>query len=262
MTTAKPRQKGLRKHLISLLGKEGKCLEQNLKARVRAIYADLPASHVDSEVETLLLELIDGRILQIDPDSHIVLTELGRDEYRSILDQEELKQKIKREKRVEKAALKQKKQGTEQKKAVSRETHEKLKRQLGELAFLLGKTWKPEHELVKGGPVVLDLVWYANPYTISHAFEVQHRGDWKNAIGNLEAVGRHHPNCRLFLVVYSEKPVTTIQQLLGAKLDTSIKLLRASQLQDWISALKSVPSELRPPLIQTVESIVQVGLDS
>jgi len=177
-----PKRNPLRKRLIYLIGKQRSCLEADLKAEVRKLYGGLPPTQVDAAVDDLLLELDEIGILQLGTNSQLRLTQAGLDEYKSIAAYMELKQK----KKTQRISLKEKKRIIEQQKAVSRSVHEKLKLQLGQLAYLLGRTWKQEHELVKGGPVVLDLVWYGKTRRITHAFEVQHRGGWKNAIGSCQ----------------------------------------------------------------------------
>lgn len=189
----------MRKNVVYLLGKKENQSLQNLKAESRRLYTNMPATDVDLATETLLLELDECGVTQIYAGNRIMLTELGKSEHKSAAAQVELKQR----KRAQRSELKHRRLVMKEEKACSKSIHEKLKLQLGQLAFLLGKAWKQEHQLVKGGPVILDFVWYANPQKpkISHAFEVQHRGGWKNAIGNLEAARRYYPDCKLFLVV-------------------------------------------------------------
>ncbi len=253
MTYTQPKRGKLRKHVIYLLGKGEKCLEQNLKTEIKATYTNLPEAVLNSAIDTLLLELDESRIVKLEANHQITLTEVGQTEYRSIIAQQELKKR----KRTQKSDMKQKEQEIERKKAASRYFHEELKLQLGELARLLGKTWKQEHELVRGGSMILDLIWYGKRYEISHAFEVQHRGDWRDAIYRLHAIGKRHRHCKLFVVAYDEKEIRRIQQQLMEALDTSTKVLRASQVQDWVSILGEVPKKFRPKVISTINSIAK-----
>lgn len=212
----------------------------------------MPPTQVDAAVDDLLLELDDIGILQLRTNSHLRLTPAGLDEYKSTAAHMELKQKGK----AQRISIKEKKRIIEQQKAASRSKHDELKLQLGRLAFILGRTWKQEHELVKGGPVVLDLVWYGKSQRIiTHAFEVQHRGEWKNAIGNLEAARRYYRDCKLFLLVYSEKQIAQIQHLLGAQMNVSIHVLRVRQLQEWLRILETIPEDIRPKLVEVVDGM-------
>lgn len=252
-----PKQSGLRKHIICLLGETKDLPELSLKTELRKLYTGLPATNVDSAVDTLLLELEEKRIVQIETGDRIGLTEAGEIEYKSII--AVLEQKKKRRAQLDNDKLI--KQALKQKKMVSKAFHEEVKNQLAKLAHLLGKTWKQEHELAQDGPVKLDIVWYPNPPDkISHAFEVQHRGNWKNAIGNLEAVKRWNPDCRLFLVVHDEKQITTIKRLLGIQLNNSIMIIRVSQVQDWLGVLGKISDDKRPRIIDAINSIYRFGL--
>jgi hypothetical protein len=256
MSHTDPRRNQLRKRLICLIGKyvidrPRSCPEGDLKADVRRFYADLPPTRIDAAVDDLLLELDEKGILQLGVNNQLRLTQAGPDEYKSIAVDMELKQK----KKAQRVVLRQKEEIIEQQKAESKSVHEKLKVQLGQLAHFLGRTWKQEHELVKGGPVILDLVWYGKSRRITHAFEVQHRGQWKNAIGNLEAAKRYYPDCNLFLLVHSEKQIVPIQRLLGAEMNASIHVLRVRQLQDWLRILETIPEDMRPKLIEIVDGM-------
>jgi hypothetical protein len=225
---------------------------------MKKLYANFPVADVDLAVETLLLEMDYGGLVEIDAGSHIVLTELGKSEQKSVAARMELKQR----KKAQRTDHRRRRLEIEQKKTVSKDMHERQKLQLSRLAFLLGKPWKQEHPLVKGGPVILDLVWYKSPHKteISHAFEVQHRGEWKNAIGNLEAIKRYYPSCKLFLVVHNERQISPIRDLLGAQLNTSIKVLGVPQIRGWVDVLERVPEKIRPQLIDTIDDILHSGI--
>jgi hypothetical protein len=252
MISTFPKRTRLRQNVINILGNQKKCLEINLKKGVRALYANFSPSELDSVVDDVLLELEDSGIAEFSADNYITLTQVGRGEYGSITAKRELKQR----KKARIAHLVKQGRVKKEERAAAKDYHERLKLKLGRLAQLLGKNWKQEHELVKGGPVILDLVWYASPSKISHAFEVQHRGEWKNAIGNLEAMRRYNEDCKLFVIVANEKQVRPIQQLLGAKLDTSIRILKASQISDWLAVLEKGPDNLRLQLLDTIKSIM------
>ena len=182
----RPKKGRLRRAIISLLGMPEYESQQKLKAQIRKSYPNTSEIELDSAIETLLLEIEEEGVVELQQGSRVVLTESGKHEQQSLAVQSDQKQR----KRMEKTKLKVKESETERKKKVSKEVHDQLELQLGQLALLLGKTWKQEYQLTKGGLVVLDVVWYEKPnqLCISHAFEVQHRGDWKNAVGNLEAV--------------------------------------------------------------------------
>ena len=110
--------------------------------------------------------------------------------------------------------------------------------------------------------VVLDLVWFAAPHStrISHAFEAQHRGSWKNAIHNLEAVARYYPDCKLFLVVHNERELSPIRNLLGSTLNTSIRVLKVTQIRAWLTVLEGVAEKVRPKLLDAIDEIRQSGV--
>ena len=252
----KPNRNRLIKKIIHLVGKNGELLEKDLMKEVIKVYQNISESVVNSTVEAIILELEESGICQIQNGGRITLTETGLGEYKSILVRKEFKQ----QRQTKKIAANQKRQEIQQKKASSRDIHEESKLQLGELSRLLGKTWKQEHELVKGGPVRLDIIWYSNNDQITHAFEVQHRGEWKNAIGNLEAVKRRYPKCQLYLVVHNEKQISSIQQLLGAQLNVSIKVLKVAQVKDWLNVLRRTPENIRTRLVETVDGVISAGL--
>lgn len=253
-----PKSSRLRKALITLLGTPEYESQPKLKAQIRKLYTNIPTTEVDSAIETLLLELEEGGIIRLKPDNRVVLTELGKSEQESLVAHSELKQR----KTLRQIELKITRAETEKKKKSSKEVHEQLKLQLGQLAALLGKTWEQEYQLIKGGPVVLDLVWHekANQLWISHAFEVQHRGDWKNAIGNLEAVNRRYPRCKLFILVFHEMQVSGIQNLLGGRMNSSINVIEVSQLRKWLGILGQVPDKVRSQIVYTVDDMHKSGI--
>lgn len=246
-------------HIIDTLGKRGPCGEQDLKAEIGNLYSGLPAGVRNSALETALLELNGRGIVEFKRGDQIALTQAGNSEYKSLTARVELK----RTRKNHKVKLDLKKREVQEKRAKSLEVHDKLKLDLGQLAHLLGHTWKPEHELVKGGPVRLDLVWYGSALQPTHAFEVHHKAGasgWKNAVGNLEAAKRHYPACRLFLVVHNEKEIGPIRDLLGAQLNNTVKVLRVAQMREWLAILEKVPDDIRPHLVEIVDSIRQSGL--
>jgi hypothetical protein len=246
-----PKRNRLRKRLIYLIGEQPNRLEGDLKREVRKHYPSSAATSVDATVDGLILELDEQRVLQLESDNRVRLTQIGLDEYRSIA----ADMKLKHEKKAQRIGLRRKKQLMKQQKAESESVHEKLKSQLGRLAKLLGRNWEQEHALVKGGPVILDLVWYGKSGRITHAFEVQHRGNWKNAIGNLEAANRRYANCGLFLLVHSEKQLKPIRDLLGAQMNPAIHVVKVRQLQDWLGILEAIPEDTRPKLIEIVDGM-------
>ncbi len=243
-------------HIIDTLGKRGLYSEQDLRAEIRSLYSSLPLTVIDSALETALLELNGRGIVEFKRGDQIALTQAGNCEYKSFAARAELK----RTRKNHKVKLDLKKREVQEKRAGSLEVHDKLKLDLGQLAHLLGHTWKPEHELVKGGPVRLDLVWYGRSLQPTHVFEVQHRGGWKNAIGNLEAAKRRYPACKLFLVVHSEKQLGPISDLLGTQLNTSVRVLKVTQVKEWLTVLEQIPDRVRPRAVETVGGILQSGL--
>jgi hypothetical protein len=254
----KPRRSRLRKVIITLLGTPEYESQPKLKDKLRKSYTNLPMHKVDSAIDALLLELEEDGVIELKPGNRVVLTEAGKSQQkRSVVDAG-----FKQGKKARQVELELKRLEIEKKKKASKEVHEKLKQQLGQLAILLGKAWEQEYQLIKSGPVVLDLVWYKKPsqLKISHAFEVQHRGDWKNAIGNLEAVNRRYPDCKLFILVFNEKQIRGIQHLLGGRMSTLIKVIKVSQLRKWVDVLEQVPYKTRSQIVFTVDDMRNSGL--
>ena len=197
-------------------------------------YDNISIYDLAESVHDALIDLSHDGLVRIDDNASISLTKAGLLEYNIIKTRERVK--LDRQKKKIKAKKKDKFKTTEEKKAASKEVHEKLKTRVSQLADFLGKTWNKEYELAS--PVVLDLIWYADKESISHAFEVQHRGDWKNAIGNLEAALRYYPDCKAFLIVGNEKEITRINELLTAKLEDHVKIVRISELERWVNVLE------------------------
>ncbi len=258
MVVSRLKRRQLRKTVITLLGSQEYEFQPRLRAAIKKNYTNIEETKVDSAIETLLLELEESGIIQLKPDDLIALTESGINEHKLLMKEQRQKHRNK----SRKSALKMKILVTEKKKKESRDVHERLKKQLGRLAVLLGKTWKQEYQLVKDGPVILDMVWYAKPsqLEISHAFEVQHRGEWKNAIGNLEAVNRRYPKCKLFVLVFNEKQINPIHNLLGTQMNTCIQIIKVSQLQKWLDLLEQIPEKSRLQFIYTVDDILNSGI--
>lgn len=250
-----PRAAKMKKKAISILGSKQACTEQELRGELRKNYPNILPDILNPPIEKVITDLHDSNLVRITKED-ISLSKDGIIAYRDILAKKEAKTK----KKPQKTPLKQKMQEVQQQRKLSKDVHQRLKLQLGELALLLGLTWKQEHALVKGGPVILDIVWYSDPNTISHAFEVQHRGSWKNAIGNLEAMNRYHPECKLYIVIFNERQINPVRQLLGARLNTSINIIKTSQVREWLSVLEKAPDNILPQLIPVVTDIQNSGL--
>lgn len=280
----------LRRNLLLLLAKNESIPEQDLRAALRSEYPHHPPDVLDSAVDTALLELERAGMVQFATAGHISLTKAGRLEHKVIMDTQELRREKSESRHMLVRQLVRKKEITAQKKAESEKTHDMVEKQIGRLAHLLGRRWKPEHKLLKDGPKV-DVVWYVpkNPSKISHAFEVQHRGDPKRAIANLHAI-RQYPEslgCATFIVVWYAKEVSRLERHLGP--GSGIKVLQASQIRRWLDVFESASSdqlvaqylarllkayrnkdglevlkkrspESRAPLIDVLHEIVQAGL--
>lgn len=174
-----PRANRLAKRVISVLGRRKSVPLQQIKERLVGHYSNLPPDKVDSAVEAVLLALEERGWLQIEPGNRLSLTDVGLREYGSILATAELK----KTRKAHRITAELNRQEITRRKAASKEVHDSLEVTLGELAFLLGRTWKKEHELARGR-VITDVVWYGESRKMTNTFEVQHRGEWKNAIGN------------------------------------------------------------------------------
>ena len=192
------------------------------------------------------LELHEEGFLTLASDKILVLSDGGRSTVQEAAHRKEAGRLARSKKRLRiKAGL------------VTRELHEALKAKVAELGHMLGMNWEMEKGLVEGGNVRLDIVWFSDASrSISHAFEVQNRGDWKNAIGNLEAVRRYFPECKLFLVVSQEKEIETILKLLGEKMDDSIRVIPGDNPEKWHDILRKVP----PRVSSSIQEMRTEGL--
>ena len=259
-----PRESKLKDRIIHAIGTRRSYTEKELQRDLAKIYLNISPVVLESMIRRVIKDLLDSKLIKIKNDS-ISLTRDGINQFKNISAQKQakldrrLQKKANLNKRLQKDIFEPKMKEMQEKRKMSKDIHDKLKLQLGELALLLGIAWKQEHELVKRGPVRLDMVWYADPRTISHAFEIQHRGNLKEAIGNLEAVNRYYPDCRLFVIIFNEKQISHANQLLGTRKD-SITILKASQIREWLSVLEKVHGELSPQIINVVKDIVDHGL--
>ena len=86
---------------------------------------------------------------------------------------------------------------------------------------------------------------------MSNAFEVQNHGDLKNAIHNLEAVGRQYPSCKLCLVVCDGKDLKAAKHMLGVTFNKSIKLVCSEDIHSYHSNIAEVSRKLPNPLWET-----------
>jgi len=195
--------------------------ERDLRTRLRHIFNsnDLP-------FDEAALKIVDEGLAKFESNGSISLSDNGAAWL------EERKNSLVWRKHQQ--AIKAKRQTIAEAPRPAREIHDGIQKQVGDVGKLLGMTWKQEHTLVRGGSVRLDVVWFAHPSgRFTHAFEIQHHGSWKNAIGNLEAVRRRDENCSLYLVVVEKREINRINMLLGETQDESIVTLRASQFTQW-----------------------------
>jgi hypothetical protein len=210
------------------VGEREQCTGDELRAMMGVIYGNIPMNPREKIINSVLSELTEGGLIKIDYTNQVTLAEKGRFEYISIDQERQEGLEVKKAKKEAKKAGKQNKVTSrqtelsqipeEEMKVAYERMHEVLKGSLAQLGSMLGMRTRLEHKLTKDAPVKLDVVWYSKLSSgIGHAFEVQHRGDWKNAVGNLEAVGRHFPNCKLFLVVIGEEDIKSIRALLGGR---------------------------------------------
>lgn len=250
MTTINPNSSKLRRRIVLLLGKQRQCIEEDIKAAIRAVYLGISPRESDSAVESAILQMQENGLVELGTNDQVLLTESGLRQYEIILSREEARL----QKRKEKVARRKRDAGVKLQRNLSRERHSNLKEQLGQLGIVIGMYgWATEYPLVKGGPVILDTVWYASRSSgITHAFEVQNRGDWKNAIGNLEATKRRYGQCKTFLVVSNESEIKPISQLLGARMDESIEVMRATEIEQWLEVLNKTSLKLRSHMLRKV----------
>ena len=193
-------QAKLRARLIQIIGKKKVCFEDDIKSELIQVYQSMPTDEVDQRIKTILDELMLSGQAKTDSYNQVSLTETGLEEYHRYLALERSK-KI----QIEKA----KSQKREQKRLsilaqdIEPSTiHHDLEEEIRELGTLTGYRTEPkEYHLVSS--VIIDVIW-CRGQDITHAFEVQNKGDWRHAIGNLDAMKRYFPNCKLYLVVHEE----------------------------------------------------------
>jgi hypothetical protein len=128
---------------------------------------------------------------------------------------------------------------------------------------LLGKDWKKEYALATGPvkPNRLDVVWFDSPglIGISHAFEVQNRGDAQNAIDNLLTAQKYYPQCRLFMVVVNQREIEAIKAQLSARKAEAIVVVRSSDVEKWLGALRQKSKNLEN-LVPVFQQLAKIGL--
>ena len=136
--------------------------------------------------------------------------------------------------------MKKKEERTKGRAAESKEVHESLKGRVCLLGRLLGHDPQVEHGIGERSRVRLDVIWHpaSNPSVITHAFEVQHRGDPKSALSNLEIIRKHHSGCRTFCVVCHKREIKDIQRTLVASKVGFVGVLRSSEIDRWVDVLQ------------------------
>lgn len=243
-----PRPHKLRKHILRLLGTRSKASIREIKNKMAGAFLSYPRYTIDSCVDNVISKLVDEGKLTISVDNSIVLTDKGRYGFNQI--------QIARQERREKKRTKKLAVGSRVK---ARLVHENIKDQLANLAALLGKTSKKEYRLGDKCPIRLDLVWYqiaGNSYP-SHAFEVHHNGDLKNAVVNLVACRSHYPLCKLYLIICSEQVRMETKQLLGPTLSHSIQVINASELCSIPQTLSEIYKNISPSLYEELQTILR-----
>lgn len=244
MNKKKIKPNGMRKNILSFLDTKGKVPLKDMKNKLRSNYQTYPAHIVSSSVEEQVLHLCNSGKVDLSDNDLVSLTEEGRNKYQEM-------RTIKQRNR----AMRHARRASAQKRIQTNKVHESIKDTLAEIGQFLGKSYEKECLLIPGGPVRLDLVWYEN-CEMSNAFEVQNHGDIKNAIHNLEAVGRQNPFCRLCLVICDDKDLKIAKQMLGTTLNKSIKLVHMKDVQICHKTVAEVSRKLPQSLWKSLQDVL------
>lgn len=232
----------LKRHIMEFMLRHREASVPFVLRGMQKFYPTMTSNELAASVDGGLLELWWDREIQILSDDRIELTMYGEEKAKSL-----------KAAKDDKISIKQRNRYLNKRRLESKRIHEDLKAKVAELGKLIGKVWKQEHELAPpNSPVVVDIVWYAEPgkTNISHAFEIQHRGNWKNAIHNLEAVSRRHTDCKLFLLVKEPSDIPKIKKLLGSVYQTSIDIVEARELEAWLKVLRSTKGSKVPKRVK------------
>ncbi len=236
------------KHVILSLGERGSQSAANLRIKIKKqYYFAEPIKDFNAVFKTALAQLIADKVVKSE-DGQIVLASKGLSSYKSYVGKNIREQN------------KQVKHTNQDFPFTIKSDHERGRFYLQELAGLIGKVFKNEYKLAR--QVRLDHVWFLHSRTneISHAFEIQNKGDWKNAIGDLEAAKRYHENCRLFIAVADQEEVPVIRSLLNDQKNNYIKILNLSQLHAWVEVLREMELSIRRQTLNTVADMLRSNI--
>ena len=230
----KPNPRTVKRYIVNRIAKCGSQSEDELRAEITCLYPTYPQAETLSSVETALLALIGEKALEAKANGKYALTETGL--------------------RLHESSNPKKKRQKE-----SQKDHDRGKLKLSELADLFHKTHVDEYKFEKSGSMILDQVWRAKTpgEGISHAFEVQNKADAEKALVRLDTVTKYYPRCRLYLIVYHEKDIARSRKFLNLQKNTSIQIVKISQIEDLINRLKSLPyKDRRRPLVDLLSIFV------
>jgi hypothetical protein len=238
----------LKKHIVLVLGEKGRRSTLDLGRQIKSQYYWTESLDIfNAGFNCVLRQLVSDGIIEESTDL-VALAKKGFPAYKSYVSKYEAKRPRKNGRDNQGEGL------------TPTDQHEEGKQYLKELACTLGKAFKNEHPLARS--VRIDHVWFLHPLSseITHAFEVQNKGDWKNAIGDLEAARRYHENCRLFVVVVDQKQIPTIRSLLNSQKNNHVKIVRLAQIRDWVETLKKLDSIERELILNTAKDLIHSNI--